>query len=249
MRFTPTNKESYPVAPLRQRCIWMSAGILSYQLCDREFDCDRCPLDRAMRMHFSSHHGEHRPAPGAGEGAADRRLYSRDHSWTLRTGEGVVRVGLEPSIASVLVDAKEVVLPPAGAFVSPGGYCCWIILPGGSVPLRSPVSGRVVRTNACVAAEPHQISASPMDRGWLFEVQPDPGLREERLLEKAEAEELYAGDSARFKDLLLESLRVSPEEVGFTMADGGQLLHDALGLLGPERYCNIVLRAFLGVER
>jgi hypothetical protein len=31
----------------------MAAGILSYQLCEREFDCDQCPLDKAMRMHIS----------------------------------------------------------------------------------------------------------------------------------------------------------------------------------------------------
>ena len=43
------SSSSYPVSPPEQRCVWMSAGILTYQLCDRGFDCANCPLDKAMR--------------------------------------------------------------------------------------------------------------------------------------------------------------------------------------------------------
>ncbi len=31
------------------KCIWMLAGVLTYRLCDREYDCERCPLDAALR--------------------------------------------------------------------------------------------------------------------------------------------------------------------------------------------------------
>ena len=30
-------------------CLWMAAGVINYRLCDRQFDCDRCPLDAALR--------------------------------------------------------------------------------------------------------------------------------------------------------------------------------------------------------
>jgi hypothetical protein len=32
-----------------ERCVWMQAGVVGYKLCDREFDCDRCPFDAALR--------------------------------------------------------------------------------------------------------------------------------------------------------------------------------------------------------
>jgi hypothetical protein len=32
-----------------QACVWMAAGVLRFWLCDRGFDCDRCPLDAALR--------------------------------------------------------------------------------------------------------------------------------------------------------------------------------------------------------
>lgn len=30
-------------------CVWMSAGLLSFKLCDRQGECETCPLDRALR--------------------------------------------------------------------------------------------------------------------------------------------------------------------------------------------------------
>ena len=32
-----------------EQCVWMQAGVVGYKLCDREFDCDRCPFDAALR--------------------------------------------------------------------------------------------------------------------------------------------------------------------------------------------------------
>ncbi len=32
-----------------QACVWMTAGVIRFWLCDRGFDCENCPLDRALR--------------------------------------------------------------------------------------------------------------------------------------------------------------------------------------------------------
>ena len=29
-------------------CVWMDAGVVNYKLCDRAYDCERCPLDQAL---------------------------------------------------------------------------------------------------------------------------------------------------------------------------------------------------------
>ncbi|HYX31218.1 MAG TPA: hypothetical protein VE863_21970 [Pyrinomonadaceae bacterium] len=34
-------------------CVWMDAGVMNYKLCDRAFDCDRCPLDQALHRRRS----------------------------------------------------------------------------------------------------------------------------------------------------------------------------------------------------
>jgi glycine cleavage system H protein len=246
MRFIPTNKASYPVVPKKQRCIWMSAGILSYQLCDREFDCDRCPLDRAMRMHFS--HGNREGREGrtpSVTATTSEYLYSRDHCWVRPGDDGVVRVGLEPGFASILVDPKAIALPAIGETVSPGDFCCWIILPGGTIPLRSPVRGRILDTNARITDEPHELCSHPMTLGWLFEVQTGDGAMGEHLLDKEEADGIYAADMTRFKDSVTATLPPNAEEIGLTMADGGQILREVSTMLGPKRYAELVRKAFV----
>ncbi len=31
------------------KCVWMLAGVVDYKLCDRDYECERCPFDRALR--------------------------------------------------------------------------------------------------------------------------------------------------------------------------------------------------------
>jgi hypothetical protein len=31
------------------KCVWMLAGVVSYKLCDRHYDCESCLFDQAMR--------------------------------------------------------------------------------------------------------------------------------------------------------------------------------------------------------
>lgn len=31
------------------KCVWMLAGNVDYKLCDREYECDECPFDHAIR--------------------------------------------------------------------------------------------------------------------------------------------------------------------------------------------------------
>jgi hypothetical protein len=35
--------------PAALPCVWMSAGLVAFKLCDREGECEACPFDRAMR--------------------------------------------------------------------------------------------------------------------------------------------------------------------------------------------------------
>jgi hypothetical protein len=50
-----------------QACVWMRAGVIRFWLCDRNFDCDHCPLDAALRGSRSAHpqdvHGSLRKTP------------------------------------------------------------------------------------------------------------------------------------------------------------------------------------------
>lgn len=61
-------------------CVWMRAGLIRFWLCDRDFDCENCPLDAALRgPHASCHHDRATSGNGSPERfpRADRRTVTR----------------------------------------------------------------------------------------------------------------------------------------------------------------------------
>ena len=43
-------KEGYPLIPDQSvKCIWMTAGLISYKLCKYDLQCEKCPLDWELR--------------------------------------------------------------------------------------------------------------------------------------------------------------------------------------------------------
>ncbi len=249
MKFSPDDKTSHAVVPPNLRCVWMSAGILSYQLCGRQFECDDCPLDAAMRMHFSQpdlHANGDRPPH---DGALPELFYSRNHCWLSAMAGDVARIGIEPGLASALRSPKAIVLPSVGEKLKQHDWCAWIVLDGGTVPLRAPLSGVVRTVNTILTNEPNQIFRSPLNEGWLFdvEVKNDEFIRS-HLMKRKEAEKKFDLDRRLFLELIAEAFHLGSKNVGMTLQDGGQRLSDAPAMLGGKRYAEIVREAFGGAR-
>ncbi len=44
-------KESMKIVPAgKKKCVWMEAGVVSYKLCDNNYDCPTCAYDHAMQL-------------------------------------------------------------------------------------------------------------------------------------------------------------------------------------------------------
>lgn len=221
----------------------MTAGILSYQLCDRQLDCDRCPLDAALRMHFSRPRHE---VPGESEPEhPGHMLYSRNHCWISIPGDGRARVGVEPDLAAALGSPKAVVLPAPSDRIRHDEWCAWIVMEGGTLPLRAPLSGTVTAVNAQVSEQPSALVASPYQDGWLFEVEikADEPVRA-HLMARSEAQRIFASDVLRFRKRLRDSVDSAPGGVGATLHDGGEFIGDAAAMLGGKRYIEIIREEF-----
>jgi glycine cleavage system H lipoate-binding protein len=216
----------------------MAAGILSYQLCDRAFDCDTCPLDSAMRMHFSRK--DIRPVEPPPHEASHGYRYSSNHCWIARTSPSAVRIGIEPTLAGLLAP-KELVLPGVGDVVALDQYCCWIITEGGTLHIASPVSGSVTAVNPALALDPFVLSHSPLMNGWLFEVRMRSALSSESsLMTKTEAEPRYRSDQEHFSSLVRTAIGRERASVGASLPDGGEMLRDVAAMLGAKRYFELV---------
>lgn len=219
-------------------CVWMVAGLLSYRLCDRDFDCEHCPLDAAI-------HGAHAARLDAGafpEGTArdwgirDGLAYHPVYGWVQEFEPGRLRWGIDAAIARLVDRATEVVFPTAGSDLEQGSVACWVVDEGEPVPLRSPVSGRAARANPALARHPALMVHEPYDGGWLMEVEAPGGLAAQKgLCGTAERRVRVARQMRRLhRDALATG--VAEPGVGPTAQDGGERLLDLRQVLGRERY-------------
>ncbi len=244
-----------------QRCVWMSAGVLSYQLCERGFDCDHCPLDAALRTRFARN-GVDAPADaerplqptGRTRLPADR-LYSRGHTWVKpmrRSRDGrrtVACVGLEPGLAAALLAPKTVVLPAVWDRLQRRHHHAWIVMDGGTLPIEAPTDGAVTAIHHELAGEPKTLARAPLGEGWLLEMElTDAELKAGRLMTAEAAEREYATGAARFQGLVARALGGTgpavDSPVGPTLQDGGVPLQNISDMLGPARYFGLLLQVY-----
>ena len=249
MKFSADDNGLHPIVQAQYRCVWMTAGILSYQLCDRTLDCDNCPLDKAMRMHFGGKHTTDKISPAEKLSSSPRNLpgylYSRNHCWITFPAEHVARIGIEPMLAALLISPKETVLPSPGEPIEYDHFSCWIILEGGAYPLTSPISGITLRTNPLLANDSYVICTQPLTNGWLFEADIEPEkLRTFHLMTKEEARGKYEMDFSHFNRLLSTAHGVKNINMGTTLQDGGQLVQNLGPFSESGTYLQILMEAF-----
>ena len=244
------------------QCIWVAAGVLSYRLCDRNFECETCELYHALRGEsaalpdFASAAEAHEAADADTAGAYLRRLtagcalqfdraYSRGHFWIEREPSGDLLVGLGAHIVRVLYPVDDIVTPRAGVRLKRGEPCGWITRGRVSVPLTTPVSGEVRAVNGEAAGAPRR-SGGRDDGRWLFRLHPleDPDAVP-GCYRGEEAVAWYLGTMQLLRRYLHDALTPpGATGVGPTMADGGVVDVDLEAVLGRERFERLVDELF-----
>ncbi|MBI5434244.1 MAG: glycine cleavage system protein H [Planctomycetes bacterium] len=222
----------------------MSAGVLAFKLCDRAFECERCPLDLAL----GAAHSEPARAPRGRLAFPDDRAYTAGHAWVLALDATRVRLGLDAFAARLVERVHALVLPAAGTRVRAGEPLGWLIDEREPIPLAAPVDGVVLAANPRVRAEPGLALAEPYGAGWLVELAREPGARDAcydaRFARLAAARDLRA--LRRLASRRAHDARVGATAcVGPTACDGGAPLADLRRVLGARRFQR-VLRRLLG---
>jgi glycine cleavage system H lipoate-binding protein len=215
------------------KCIWMTAGVVDYKLCEQEYDCEHCAFDRAFRGVAP----EHRPAdmPGAEilNGPGDEQGYRLDgasfyhpaHLWLRIEEEGRIRVGLDDFGQKLTGRIYSVRLPQPDAAVDRDSGCWSIMHSLGETVLSGGANGKVVEVNQKLELLPSLMNSDPYGKGWAFVLEPDDL--------PASLKSLYYGGRVRHWVVeevhrLRQVLDVSCAELGVTLPDGG------LPLPGPE---------------
>lgn len=222
-------------------CVWMTAGLVAWKLCDRDFDCESCPLDAALRGvgGLAPRWRETPAAEPAEDFPADRRYHQR-HAWAAERPGGAVRLGVDAPAARLLGPPDAVILPAPGCRLRRGEAACWLVAGGELIAVRSPVTGTVERCNPRLHRSPGLIADAPYADGWLLEVGcVDAAAELARLLDAGAAYD-RAGEEQR--RLLMASAPASG--VGSTLADGGEPHAEVRTLLGDRRWRRLIHALF-----
>ena len=226
------NNKHYPLIPEEERkCVWMTTGLISYKLCERNFQCTFCPFDQAIKNEGSSENELQDPESDLTEGSlktdpsarvSGSFFYHPDHCWLKVENAEKVRIGIDDLLTQLMTNIQVVILPQVGSFIGQGECCAHIIQEDYILPVLAPLSGTIQTVNPRLKKKPELITDDPKGYGWLLTVRP------ENL--ESDLKNLLFGRKARLwyqqeeKEILARTdliLKQTPQPVGPTMQDGG----------------------------
>lgn len=248
------NNKGYPLIPQEERkCIWMTTGLISYRLCDRDFDCEYCPFNLAIKNEeckeddFQAGEGdwaEESPNGYSSIGINGSIFYHPDHCWVKVENPNKVRVGIDGLLTQLITNVKVIILPQAGSPTSEGEYYAHIIQADYILPVISPLSGSVQTLNPRLINEPELVIDDPRGDGWLITIKPNNLEGDlKNLLFGRRALSWYRKEEKEIITRTDFMLKHNPEAVGPTMQDGGvriDSLRDVLSIVTYRQKTDIL---------
>ncbi|MGB2870111.1 MAG: hypothetical protein WBD36_16810 [Bacteroidota bacterium] len=253
-------------------CIWMDAGVIAYYLCDRNFDCDRCPFDKVVRQRYGT---SAEPGPGMSQSSASQhqkhvsstreqaeaaldsffeplsgydfpsdRKYGPGHTWVREVNEGEYTVGIDEVGMRLLGSIQSIVMPQAPLHVLGNAPFAWLIHRDGAIALHAPFEGTIVETNAKLVEQPELLQSDPYGEGWIARI---------GVADSPDAKSLQSvhGHTTRVQTELV-SLRTDlgkqmekASAVGVTLLDGGTRIDSLAEMIGEKVFLQMVSRLFL----
>jgi len=227
----------YQLIPKKElKCVWMTAGLLSYKLCKYDLQCEKCPLDwelrnlsatpsvdlAAYREWKGTDSEGTRPTPAWKKEISGGDLLTEDlsrpnihgslfyhpgHTWVKVEKADEVRVGLDCFLGKIIEGVKVIVLPLSGRKFSQGESLCSLIQEEGILDIVFPVSGLILSVNQELKDQPELITKEPLGEGFLLTLKPKNLQRDQKHLFFGEAAlAWYQKEWERFKTAVISEL-------------------------------------------
>jgi len=251
-------------------CIWSEAKILHHRLCNRNFACESCPLDAALRnndvvdtgsddLSFSTLN-----VPGPDESEAfprsliapflhldicDECRYTRTHSWLRKDSTGVVWSGLDSFAAALLPHEGHIVTAAKNTHIHAGEAYAWIYGQSTVFELHAPLSGILMTRNDKLDQGVAHIRNAPYREGSIAAFLPDAGEYRVRTTHSAfQHAAVMRRDCSKLFNTLRRAIGSASTIAGACLNDGGEPIEDFEMLYGSRTY-NTLIRNFLSPER
>jgi glycine cleavage system H protein len=126
--------------------------------------------------------------------------YTKSHEWVRSVhGEapnGAVEIGISEHAQSALGDLVFVEVPEVGRALNAGEACAVVESVKAASDVYSPVSGKVIASNAALATQPELLNQDPYGAGWMFRVQTNSSIDDASLMSAADYAN-YLADAAK----------------------------------------------------
>jgi len=253
---------------IEQQCVWAEAGVLSFKLCDRDLNCEQCPLDAALRENDTPCRDDHvdlrfmdvqltakdevsevaRPLlkPFLTVPICIDMLYSARHIWVRPLENGRVKCGLDAFGAALLPDDAQIVVVANNTVVREGEEFGWVYGGSHTIPLPAPVSGTVVCRNRNLRSSSDCVRHTPYREGAIVTLAPAAGALAHAHLSSSRNHARRIRKRTRVVTDRVERLLGAPD-IGVCLNDGGIRISSLEAFLGEDRYWHLVCK-FIGGE-
>lgn len=163
-------------------------------------------------------------------------LYSRNHTWTHLEKSGNALVGIDDWLVHITGNVKVRNLKNPGDLIKKGEILAELDQNGKLLQINSPVSGKILRTNAILEKTPEILAEDPYDKGWVYKIKPSDWI--------AETSSCYVSEDAtnwsnkeleRFKDFLSAKVTQKTVDSAFPiLLDGGEISDNPLSELNGD---------------
>lgn len=259
------NKTFQMVPQNSNKCVWMEAGIISYKICDRNFECETCPLDLGIRGEKSQglNHADSK-IQGSGESNTnknliatkpdssferllkfkldERRYVNPGHSWIKVLNQNQVKIGIDDIVATAFGAIDEVILPLQGEKVRRGASCGQVIQFEHIFSVVSPVGGSVLEINEELIKFPNQLTLDPLNKGWMLIIKPDDLEEDIKYCRSGDAlMSWYLKEFKWFECHLATGFNQQCAQVGVTLTDGGEISRNLRNYLPKDQYRQMII--------
>lgn len=220
------------------KCIWMDCGYVEYKLCDRDYDCENCPFNQAIkkeRENFSENNLK---------SDLTFRLIkiTPNHIWYYQE-ENLFTFGLDGFVQKFFDGGCSIHLPTVGTILSTGKTFLWIIGSFGAIGLHLPIDGIVTWCNENVRENPSIFFKEDAMKLELVKIESNSSTVKGNIYDLSNYNELIIRDNMIIKEYVLNKYSQKTGEK-ITLPDGGELIKDCLRILTNQEYIHLLKLLF-----
>jgi len=228
-----------------QKCIWMECGYIEYKLCDRNYDCENCPFDKAIheknRSAIEKNIEQVKSYLEPKNSNVEESFITKNHIWLRKTNDGFV-LGIDDFIQKILRRNIKFHLPEPKTLIKKNRAFLWLTGDFGGFSFPAPFDGIVETVNYELIENPFLFFDTNSFQIELIEVIPEVNpidfLSTEILIEYDNYHNFITNEKILVNNFL--NKKTHDYRLGITIYDGGDIKYDVIQNFSNETYLQLL---------